>query len=135
MRDIFKMIQKETDLQKNDLIKVSKKIPIFYTNTIGELDIELKKHNDLQFDFEKEMKKQIELCLHDKHFNVFSALKTKEDRDIYVLNSNDRLIEIRKSIAECKAKMTAMENILNYLKQLQTNINTIVQFEKFRSGN
>jgi hypothetical protein len=129
------VIQKDTDLQKNDIIKVSKKIPIFYTNTLGELDIELKKHNDLQFEFEKEMKKQIDICLHDKDFNLFTALKTKEDRDIFLLNSSENIMRIRKSIAECKAKMTAMENILNYLKQLQTNINTIVQFEKFRSGN
>jgi len=131
----FKKIRAETDLESNDILVVSRRIPLIHSKLIEEYGITSRDYIRQERLYKKEFKKVLDAQLNgEENIDVFATLKNKEDREIYLNEINDNIsIELEK-LNKLKRDIKEIEKCIEYLKLLQNNIRTIVEYEKFRGG-
>ena len=129
-------IYEKTDLNKYDPIFVLKQIPNLHSAEINKMTNLITKYNNVKIEYNKKKKEQIEYYMlsDEADYDIQSIIKSKEDRDIFLKNSTDELIELEKSIKELKNKIDECERNINYLKGVGFNIQTMLDYQKFRNG-
>ena len=131
----FNEIKKVTDLNKNDIVKVLREIPVIHSKLIFEYQDNVLKYSKLQNEYEKLMiKKQISCFQGETNLNIGTIFKNKEDKEIA-----SRLLEKEIDVAyinalEVKSNLNIIDKAIDYVKKLQDNIKTILEYEKFRAG-
>ena len=66
--------------------------------------------------------------------DIFNMLKNKQDREIYIVNTNNRLEELSTEIAKKKHEIKMQENIIQYLREISLTCKNINDYQKMRSG-
>jgi len=134
MKEFITKIYEETDLQRNDITKVSKKIPSIYSKIIGMTDGIMESCIILQRKYNEKLKERYDFYKDESEEDIFSAFTSKSERDFYIKNSEKELMDLNDSINKLKNKLDNCERLIKYLKDLQQNISNIIQYEKFRMG-
>lgn len=131
----FREIMDQTDLTKTDLLVVARSIPMLHSKLIEDYSIKSREYIAQEWLYKKEYKKVLDAQLNnEENIDVFSTLKNKEDREIYLNEINDNISIELKRVNDIKRDIKEIERCIEYLKLLQNNIRTIVEYEKFRGG-
>lgn len=131
---IDRSIFEKTDLTIHGIKDVSKIIPTLYSNAIFEADKIMHILSDMKIDYEKKLSERYEYFIDESDEDIFSILKNKEERTLFIRNSEEEIIEMKRNINKLENKLETIERTIKYLKDLQGNIRNIIEFEKFRAG-
>jgi len=132
----MKTIYEKTDLNVYEPEFVLKQIPSLHATEIDRMTNLVTKYNNKKSEYNKLRKGRIEFYMlsDEAEYDIQSIIKSKEDRDIFLKNSNEEIIELEKSIKELKNKIDECERNINYLKGVGFNIQTMLDYQKFRNG-
>ena len=128
-------IKEQTDLKKWDILAVSSRIPDLHATMIHQYQRVLEVYTYATRIYEKMViKSQIENHTGETTLNLNSLFKTKEDREHAIRYTNEQIEDIYVEMKVCKDELGKTEKTIEFLKLLQSNIRTIVEYEKFRGG-
>lgn len=131
---LYKEIRVKTDLRENSLLDVLKIIPHYNSKLIMMYLEATHQLNELISTYETMYKERLDFYINDNSFDIFQNLKSKEDREIYIRNSDSKLKQKQDEINMKKEEVLFIENLRQYMKDLSFNVNMIIQYEKFRHG-
>ena len=131
-----KDIRTECDLNKYDHYTVQKKITKFYMMILSDMEIQIEGLININHDIDVLWKAQCDFYYDKQQSNIdlTQAIKIANDRERYIMNSNEMLQNaiLRKNRYEAKIKQC--ERDIKFLQHTQQGIRNIIDIEKFRSG-
>jgi len=88
---------------------------------------------NIKKDYEKLQKDKLDYFRKKTEFDIFSIF-TKDDRNLYIRNSDEEIINKRVEMEKSKRRLDKYESWIDFLKVLRGNIKNIIDYEKFRAG-
>jgi hypothetical protein len=129
LQELTTSIVKDTDLNKNDELKVSRSIPHYYSLVVLEIHRNLKTLNEANHERDLLYGDKVKYFIEKYDFEI----KNKSDRDHYI-NAEKEINEKNIEIGKIKNNLTTLDNLLKYLKDIQYNIKNIIDLEKMKRG-
>lgn len=124
-----------TDLNKNDIVLVSKRIPAIHSKLIEDYQESVDLYMADLRSYEKAvLQMQRRNILGETDVNLMSIFKTKEDREVAIRYSEEKIEALWENVCKSKNDTNTIEKAIDFLKSLQNNIRTIFELEKFRAG-
>lgn len=133
--ELLMRLFEETDTRKKDFIGILKKIPYYHSSLIMLFQRYATNLKEMKTKYDVTKKARLDYYISPTtDMDIFSLFKTKEDRDLYVNNSIDDLVEINNEIQKIKSDVDMIENAIRYLSETNRTVRTILEYEKFRAG-
>ncbi len=131
---MYEELKKVTDLTIEDSVDVLRKIPILLSVQIeGFCNVAMKiSETKRMYDFA--YKNMLEYYIKDSDIDVYKVFKVMEDREVYMVQNTKPVKDLADELSEQKTESKLIEQNISYLKTLQTNIRTILDYEQFRAG-
>lgn len=135
MKELFDEIKKETNLNVYPLATVSRRIPDYHSRLIIEYQNHLEKYTKSLAKLEKaNVQNHLRNVMGETDINLMSIFKTKEEKENVLRYHYPEVDALALEVSLIKNDIQLIEKMIDFLKMLQNNIRSIIDYEKFRGG-
>ncbi|HQL66955.1 MAG TPA: hypothetical protein PK151_05340 [Caldisericia bacterium] len=135
MKELFDEIKKETNLNVYPLTTVSRRIPDYHSRLIIEYQNHLEKYTKSLAKLEKvNVQNHLRNVMGETDINLMSIFKTKEEKENVLRYHYPEVDALALEVSLIKNDIQLIEKMIDFLKMLQNNIRSIIDYEKFRGG-
>jgi hypothetical protein len=133
LSEFIKKIREEIS-QKKDYDKILSRLPHFHGIILEVILKYTRNYVSKKKKYKKMKYQQIDFFLNKSNDNIFSQITVKEDRDLYLVQSNSELAELENELELIKKEINLLENALNYIKETNYTIKNIIDYQKRKQG-
>lgn len=134
MKEFIKDMRDKISLEKNDVDKVLIYKTDYIIEVMNKMNDEGEKLIELQRKYKDKKKDQLTHYIENEDDDIFSQLKSKDDREIimYSINEMNDLID---EMDQKKLNIRLLESLIKEIKDIPTTVSTIIEWQRFNRGN
>lgn len=134
MKEFIKDMRDKISLEKNDVDKVLIYKTDYIIEVMNKMNDEGEKLIELQRKYKDKKKDQLTHYRENEDDDIFSQLKSKDDREIIMYSTNE-MSDLIDEIDQKKLNIRLLESLIKEIKDIPSTVSTIIEWQRFNRGN